>query len=881
MNIIITGYYNKNNLGDDLFELYADKLFQSEKFKKQINQYKIIPITHINDGNIDCKIDGQSNIINPDCIVLFGGETLNDFFLDKLISIYENNKKIKKNDKNHKNGKNDKKNTKNNYNNNNCLFKAIGVSCNQEYDKNLINKLQLFDTIIFRSKKDYDFFKERMDMSMTKCAYVPDIVLSLNLERFFTLPNINKYVGFFLSQTALSNLTAEDKTKYIYQITNFIKYWLNKNYKIKLFSMCNNNIESENDNIINELVYNEVCKTILNDKNQNDKNQNSQLNNTLQLNTLQLNNTSHINQLIKHYKSNKDILDKFPKLSFTVCWRYHAHILSIIHNIPFISISQTPKVIDLLEVNNLLLHKVELNESGNLLKSYEEKADYFIKNQIIIKQNMKTIYKKNNKLTYMYLDPFLYTSNNKFNNTFYINNNDIKIIIDYVISNYTSKRSRIIENIDKANLIIFLLMRNINNEYTYGLENKIANGIDNSNENLKKDIEWLINDCILKTNIMFYETVRHIINNNNNNNKYIEPMHNPNAIINIKYILQDDYIGLHRSGWSYVINNLNKYNESSKIVCDLYLDRTFHWKCNDFTKLSVVPYNKPWVGFIHHTTLEDYSENNTVNLFKNSNFIKSLQNCKGLYVLSEHLKEQVLTLIKTSKSKYNSLIKTVIPKIPVYSLTHPTEFVSSNKQFSLDKFNLNTSRKIIQIGAWMRNLNAINILKLGDNPLNLTKTVLKGKNMESYYNEGFSPSSSLVSKNNSRDEEIVMCRDKNTKAITLNNDINIIAHLDNDNYDLLLMTNIVFINLIDASAVNTIIECIVRNTPIFVNRLPATEEALGNSYPLFYNNIEEVTDMLNINKITEGYNYLYKMNKDKFKIENFIREFTETLQLSN
>ena len=397
MNIVITGYYNKNNFGDDLFELYADKLFQSDKFKKNINQYKIIPITKIIDGKINYKFDGKivnTNNTMPDCIVLFGGETLNDFFLDKLIDIYENNKKTK--------------NTKNNTHSNNCLFKAIGVSCNQEYNTNLINKLRLFDTIIFRSKKDYNFFKERMDISMCKCDYVPDIVLSLNLERFFTLPNLTKSVGFFFSQTAVSNLSIEAKTLYISQLTNYVMYWINKNYKIKLFSMCTNNIDSENDNIINELVYNEVCKQII--SNQSD-------------------------QIIKHYKSNKDILDKFPKLSFSVCWRYHAHILSIIYNIPFISISPTPKVIDLLEENNLLLHKLESGVSGvsgisfNSCALYKEKVDYFIKNHNSLKDIIKKIYKKTNKLTYTYLEPLLYTSNNKFNNTFYINKNDIKIII--------------------------------------------------------------------------------------------------------------------------------------------------------------------------------------------------------------------------------------------------------------------------------------------------------------------------------------------------------------------------------------------------------------------------------------------------------------------
>ena len=209
----------------------------------------------------------------------------------------------------------------------------------------------------------------------------------------------------------------------------------------------------------------------------------------------------------------------------------------------------------------------------------------------------------------------------------------------------------------------------------------------------------------------------------------------------------------------------------------------------------------------------------------------------------------------------------------------------------MDKFISNNCRHIIQIGAWMRNLNAINILDIYVNNINnlkLTKTVLKGKEMDSYY-EVFAKTSPKASCENSTniinidnyidiDNSNVMCRDKNTKAVELNDDIKIITYLENNHYDLLLMQNIVFINLVDASAVNTIIECIVRNTPIFVNRLHATEEALGVLYPLFYNEISEVTNMLNINKITEGYNYLNKMNKDKFKIETFIYNFKKTLE---
>ena len=106
----------------------------------------------------------------------------------------------------------------------------------------------------------------------------------------------------------------------------------------------------------------------------------------------------------------------------------------------------------------------------------------------------------------------------------------------------------------------------------------------------------------------------------------------------------------------------------------------------------------------------------------------------------------------------------------------------------------------------------------------------------------------------------------------MNNDVVILDHLNNDDYDDLLSCNIVFINLISASAVNTIIECIVRNTPILVNRLPATVELLGENYPLFYSNLD-FADLLTTKKIKEGWKYLLALDKTKFKIETFIHDF--------
>jgi len=95
--------------------------------------------------------------------------------------------------------------------------------------------------------------------------------------------------------------------------------------------------------------------------------------------------------------------------------------------------------------------------------------------------------------------------------------------------------------------------------------------------------------------------------------------------------------------------------------------------------------------------------------------------------------------------------------------------------------------------------------------------------------------------------------------------------------------NIVFINLVDASAVNTIIECIVRSTPIIVNKHPAVVELLGEKYPLYFSNNNntrymtlniEINNLLSNDKlIRNAHNYLKSMDKNLFYINTFVNEF--------
>ena len=114
-----------------------------------------------------------------------------------------------------------------------------------------------------------------------------------------------------------------------------------------------------------------------------------------------------------------------------------------------------------------------------------------------------------------------------------------------------------------------------------------------------------------------------------------------------------------------------------------------------------------------------------------------------------------------------------------------------------------------------------------------------------------------------------------------------IDFLENNDYDNLLSENVVYINLVDASAVNTIIECIVRSTPIIVNKHPAVVELLGKTYPLYftsnhddYSKINlEINNMLQTDRlIRRAHYYLKRQNLNKFKIITFINSFSKILK---
>jgi hypothetical protein len=295
----------------------------------------------------------------------------------------------------------------------------------------------------------------------------------------------------------------------------------------------------------------------------------------------------------------------------------------------------------------------------------------------------------------------------------------------------------------------------------------------------------------------------------------------------------------HRGGWSSVMNYFiknNFFNPTSKIYFFDTIENFFLWDNQDFICSNI------WFGIIHCTykNPEYLDISNINNLFKNEKFIKSLSYCKGIIVLSNYLKTFL-------DKKFNELSI----NIKIHFFKHPCD-VENIIYFNMNKYHLNRDKKLIQIGQQLRKLSSIYLI----NDISHKKLWLTG------------------TKNFEKCKKILIDEIKyfNINKNLLDKNLSIKYTNTFREYDELLEKNIVFIELIDASANNTILECIIRNTPIIINKLEAVVEYLGEDYPLYFKKLEDIPLLLTNEKILEAHNYLTKLNKTEYYIDYFCKK---------
>ena len=361
------------------------------------------------------------------------------------------------------------------------------------------------------------------------------------------------------------------------------------------------------------------------------------------------------------------------------------------------------------------------------------------------------------------------------------------------------------------------------------------------------------------------------------------------------FISPSDFSGVHRSGWKYVTEGIWKsmHDPTSPVLFDAFMDKSFHWSKEFLLEIGVLPYRRPWMGFIHHTPQTNcqwYSPYNVTQMVLDPVFQESLLTCRALIVMTNDLKSWLLAHLSTP--------------VPVYVIDHPTEFVPSELMFNLDAFVSNEDRMVVQIGGWLRNpyhAYALRPHTSGKDVIKIQKAALKGKMMDSYFLPTQSVSDLIVNDGSGGDNSTPCsggynnqypgCSggysdDNTTTSDTWKNkyveglvhqlesnqtSVKVLERLSNSDYDKLLSENIVTLNLYEVAACNTVIECIVRNTPIIVNRLKGLEEVLGADYPLFYESLDEADTLCtDLNAIAAGYQHLRKLDKTRFTLDDFL-----------
>jgi hypothetical protein len=371
--------------------------------------------------------------------------------------------------------------------------------------------------------------------------------------------------------------------------------------------------------------------------------------------------------------------------------------------------------------------------------------------------------------------------------------------------------------------------------------------------------------------------------------------------INLSYANECHLESFHRWGWEGVLTELKRFTSPFGVFMDPFLDKTFCWDLKSISELGLLPYDLPWIGFIHHPFGITFSRNTADTIFKSPQFLASLPVCRGLICLSDYLRNECQRRITATGYQ-----------VPVVNLKHPAACLGP--VFSLDRWKA-TGYKVVQIGEWLRNTFSIYALEL---PSIYTKCILKRPGFPQYTPPmTFSLSRTVIT--NYRDEEnrwLMYCyrylleRDflQTELGISAPDGFNLtvnleaapipeptsyedrlqnwlaarfqsvkwISRLEDPDYDLFLAESVLFLDLIDCSASNAIVEAIMNEVPLLTRRIPATVEYLGTDYPLYFDSLSAVGELLREEKM-EAVQSTLRALKPSISVQQFLVNFQTTI----
>ena len=289
----------------------------------------------------------------------------------------------------------------------------------------------------------------------------------------------------------------------------------------------------------------------------------------------------------------------------------------------------------------------------------------------------------------------------------------------------------------------------------------------------------------------------------------------------------------HRGGWTFAFQCLRqKLTARDGVLC---ISAVEEWVMEG----KVI--TQPWIGFVHQVPRNNYPNYPDLeHLVRDDVFLRSLDKCLGLFVLSQVVKDYLLHHLSLS--------------VAIARVLYPISPFPDECMFDWEKFSACKSKRVLFVGEFLRNFQAFFDLPV---PKGYQKCLLKPPDVNF--------------------QRLFDC-EKRRFVLKMNDSVVVKDRVTDEEYDELLSSSIVFLNLYDAPANTTVVECLGRNTPLVINRLPGVEEYLGSSYPLFYDTIEEAATLLeNVSLQQEAVRYMQSLPiKLQLSAEKFILNFVSS-----
>ncbi|MBL3659043.1 glycosyltransferase [Fulvivirga sediminis] len=274
----------------------------------------------------------------------------------------------------------------------------------------------------------------------------------------------------------------------------------------------------------------------------------------------------------------------------------------------------------------------------------------------------------------------------------------------------------------------------------------------------------------------------------------------------------------HRGGWKYVNNIIKTHFHHDHGI--LFISAV------ENALLTEMPILDEWVGVVHQVPRHYIREfPDLVRMLKSDTWKASIPYCKGLFVISKYVK---------------NYLESMNLGIPISHVYYPVD--EDCAHFNYEAYITSNEKKLLFIGEFLRRFKSFQYLST------------------------------------TQFDKIVLGSEEFYKSNIHDNNITVYPPVTDQQYDILLTKNIVFADLIDAPANTLVIECLIRSTPLLINRLTGVEEYLGKDYPFYYESIEEANVKLADNAlIKETHQYLKSSDVRKLISEkSFVQQFYES-----